>query len=217
MTLEEKLLQIQMELVAPKNQWNEFGKYKYRSCEDILEGLKPCLAKVKAAVTISDDLILIGDRYYVKATAILHDAESQFTIQNSAYAREELTKKGMDSAQVTGSTSSYARKYALNGLFGIDDVKDPDTRNNNEDGKRKPAEPKRQQQKQLQAPQQQKTTPKIDDTKARMLVDLCMTDGVDIRAVLAMYNVQMVDDLTEKKFQNIQEHWEDIKNAIFSR
>lgn len=214
MTLEEKLLQIQMELVAPKNQWNDFGGYKYRSCEDILEGLKPCLSKVKAAVTLSDDLVLIGDRYYVKAIATLYDAESQFTIQNSAYAREELSKKGMDSAQVTGSASSYARKYALNGLFGIDDVKDPDTRNNNEDGKKKTAEPKRQQQKQQQAP---KTTPKIDDTKAQMLVDLCMKDGVDIRAVLAMYKVQAVEDLTEKKFQNIQEHWEDVKAAILKQ
>ena len=122
-----KLMQAQSELKAPKGQYNSFGKYKYRSCEDILEALKPVLAKAKAIVTVTDELLLIGDRYYVKATAIFLDAETGESVSGTAYAREEETKKGMDGAQITGTASSYARKYALNGLFLIDDTKDADT------------------------------------------------------------------------------------------
>ena len=125
----EKLMNIQAELKAPKNQYNEFGKYYYRSCEDILEALKPILAKHQAAVTISDEIVLIGDRYYIKATAALIDVENGDKVEVSAYAREDEQKKGMDASQLTGSTSSYARKYALNGLFAIDDTKDSDYTN----------------------------------------------------------------------------------------
>lgn len=120
----ETLSAIQTELSAPKGQFNKFGGYAYRSCEDILEALKPLLKKYKACVTISDDIVMVGDRVYVKATATL-TAEGD-SITATAFAREAEDKKGMDSAQVTGSTSSYARKYALNGLFAIDDNKDPD-------------------------------------------------------------------------------------------
>lgn len=120
----ETLSAIQTELSAPKGQFNKFGGYAYRSCEDILEALKPLLKKYKACVTISDDITMVGDRVYVKATATL-TAEGD-SITATAFAREAEDKKGMDSAQVTGSTSSYARKYALNGLFAIDDNKDPD-------------------------------------------------------------------------------------------
>lgn len=130
MNVYEKLMNIQAELKAPKNQYNDFGKYHYRSCEDILEGLKPVLAKHKTAVTISDEIVLIGDRYYVKATATLIDVEKGDKVEVSAYAREDEQKKGMDLSQLTGSTSSYARKYALNGLFAIDDTKDSDATNN---------------------------------------------------------------------------------------
>lgn len=125
----EKLMNIQNELKAPKSQYNEFGKYHYRSCEDILESLKPVLAKHQATVTISDEIVLIGDRYYVKATAALIDIEKGDKVEVSAYAREDEQKKGMDLSQLTGSTSSYARKYALNGLFAIDDTKDSDATN----------------------------------------------------------------------------------------
>lgn len=120
----ETLSAIQTELSAPKGQFNKFGGYAYRSCEDILEALKPLLKKHKACVTISDDIVMVGDRVYVKATATLTAEEESITA--TAFAREAEDKKGMDSAQVTGSTSSYARKYALNGLFAIDDNKDPD-------------------------------------------------------------------------------------------
>ncbi len=118
-----RLAAIQENLNAPKNQYNSFGKYKYRSCEDILEGVKPLLNGL--FLSISDEVVLIGDRYYVKATATITDGENSHTA--TALAREEESKKGMDSAQVTGATSSYARKYCLNGLFGIDDAKDADT------------------------------------------------------------------------------------------
>lgn len=123
----EKVLAIQTELKAPKDKFNKFGNYAYRSCEGILEALKPLLAKHKLLLTVSDELVCIGDRFYVKATATLYDTECDFKLSNSAFAREEETKKGMDGSQITGTASSYARKYALNGLFCIDDTKDADT------------------------------------------------------------------------------------------
>lgn len=121
---------IQSELKAPKNQKNTFGGYMYRSCEDILTALKPLLIKTKTTINIADEAVQVGERYYIKATATLRDAESQEVITATAYAREPQIKKGMDEAQITGATSSYARKYALNGLFGIDDTKDADTMDN---------------------------------------------------------------------------------------
>ena len=120
-----KLIKIQKELKAPTGQFNKFGNYKYRSCEDILEAVKPLCAEEGVQLTISDEIVMIGDRYYVKATATVTDGSEAASV--TAYAREEETKKGMDSSQITGATSSYARKYALNGLFCIDDTKDADT------------------------------------------------------------------------------------------
>ena len=124
-----KLVEVQNKLKAPKNQFNKFGNYAYRNCEDILEALKPILSEVKAVVNISDEVVLVGERYYIKATVKFIDAETGDVVEASAMAREEESKKGMDSSQLTGSTSSYARKYALNGLFAIDDTKDSDTTN----------------------------------------------------------------------------------------
>lgn len=124
----EKIVAIQSELKAPKGQYNSFGKYNYRSCEDILEGAKPLLAKYGLVLTIRDGIELIGDRFYVKATATITDGKEQLSTE--AYARESADKKGMDASQVTGATSSYARKYALNGLLAIDDTKDADTMDN---------------------------------------------------------------------------------------
>lgn len=126
------LSKIQTELKAPKGQMNKFGGYRYRSCEDILEALKPLLAKHKSSLTISDEIVLIGDRYYIKATATYTDADNN-QVAVTAYAREELTKKGMDASQITGAASSYARKYALNGLFAIDDTKDADATNDHKE------------------------------------------------------------------------------------
>ena len=125
----KKLLDVQTELKAPKSQVNEFGNYNYRSCEDILEGLKPLLKQVKATVILTDEIKLVGDRYYVEATCKFVDIETGDVLENKSLAREDESKKGMDLAQVTGSCSSYARKYALNGMFCIDDVKDSDATN----------------------------------------------------------------------------------------
>lgn len=149
MNIYEKLSEIQNELKAPKGQYNSFGKYKYRSCEDILEAVKPICKKYKATLVLSDEMVVLGGndygnkktiiegdnetttfealRYYIKATATLYDTEEEKSISNTAYAREEESKKGMDGSQITGTASSYARKYALNGLFNIDDTKDADT------------------------------------------------------------------------------------------
>jgi hypothetical protein len=122
-----KLLNIQGELKAPKSQTNEFGHYNYRSAEDILEAVKPLCLEYGAVTTLSDKIQLVNERYYIEATATITDIETGDSISVSAYAREEETKKGMDASQITGSASSYARKYALNGLFCIDDTKDADT------------------------------------------------------------------------------------------
>lgn len=128
--INQKLQCIQTELKAPKGQTNQFGGYKYRSCEDILTGLKPLLEQYDCALIISDDIVEVGGRVYVKASATLSDTSTGESLSANGFAREAETKKGMDDAQITGSASSYSRKYALNGLFAIDDTKDPDATNN---------------------------------------------------------------------------------------
>ena len=145
----KELIAIQSELKAPKSQFNKFGGYKYRKAEDILEAVKPLLAKQKCTLIITDDVVLIGNRIYVKATATIKNEKGECETTNG-WAREEETKKGMDGSQITGASSSYARKYALNGLFAIDDNADSDTTN---DGHHQAA----QQQTQTQA--QQTATP----------------------------------------------------------
>lgn len=140
----KELIAIQSELKAPKSQFNKFGGYKYRKAEDILEAVKPLLAKQKCTLIITDDVVLIGNRIYVKATATIKNEKGECETTNG-WAREEETKKGMDGSQITGASSSYARKYALNGLFAIDDNADSDTTN---DGQQQT-----QQQSQTQAQQ----------------------------------------------------------------
>ncbi|EJN1873183.1 ERF family protein [Escherichia coli] len=156
--LHKKLWTIQQTLNAPKNQRNNFGGYNYRSAEDILEAVKPLLQNI--TLTVSDEIVLIGDRYYVKATATLSDGEDVIAV--TAYAREEENKRGMDASQLTGATSSYARKYALNGLFCIDDAKDPDT-----DAYAKQTNQQPRQQKNPPKQQQQKAPPNPDEVLAR--------------------------------------------------
>lgn len=145
----KELITIQSELKAPKSQFNKFGGYKYRKAEDILEAVKPLLAKQKCTLIITDDVVLIGNRIYVKATATIKNEKGECETTNG-WAREEETKKGMDGSQITGASSSYARKYALNGLFAIDDNADSDTTN---DGQHQEA----QQQTQTQQPTAQQT------------------------------------------------------------
>ena len=127
MAIQETLSKIQVNLKAPKGQYNEYGKYKYRSLEDVMEALKPLLAEYEACVTCEDQIVNIGDRFYVEATVTLFCGGE--SINCKAYAREALTRKGQDESQITGSASSYARKYAMNGLFAIDDTKDADATN----------------------------------------------------------------------------------------
>ena len=129
MNIYEKLLNVQIKLKAPKSQFNKFGNYNYRNCEDILESAKPLCKEVNALVWLTDNIVMVGERYYVEATATFVDIESGEKLLAVAYAREEESKKGMDGSQVTGASSSYARKYALNGLFDIDDTKDSDATN----------------------------------------------------------------------------------------
>jgi hypothetical protein len=126
-----KLAEFQSKLKAPKGQFNKFGNYKYRSAEDIVEAIKPIINPDGYYLTITDEIVLIGTRYYIKAIATLSNGKDTFS--STAFAREEETKKGMDGSQITGSSSSYARKYALNGLFAIDDTKDADATNEHKD------------------------------------------------------------------------------------
>jgi hypothetical protein len=203
MNIYEKLMKVQQTLKAPKNQFNSFGKYHYRSCEDILEGLKPCLKEVKAAVTIDDEIVEIGGRVYVKATAKFHDAESGVCIINTAYAREPETKTGMDLAQLTGATSSYARKYALNGLFMIDDNKDADT----DESKIESASRAKKQDKVKTAETEKRY---IDERKVNALMKKCETDGVSPMTIFDKCNVSSFADLTEKQFYYITQNWTEV-------
>lgn len=194
----EKLMTVQQTAKIPKNQYNSFGKYKYRSCEDILENLKPCLKEVKAAVTIDDEIVEIGGRVYVKATAHFHDAETGDVIINTAYAREPETKTGMDLAQLTGATSSYARKYALNGLFMIDDTKDADTNEAHDEADAR---------SKTKSAMKETENKKIDAKKIDALVKRCNSDGVDARKICEMCHVDNFNGLTEKQFSWICGNW----------
>lgn len=203
MSIYAKLRVIQLSLIAPKNQYNNFGKYNYRSCEDILEGLKPCLQETNTAVTVNDEIRQVGDRFYVMATATLFDCETGESVSNTAYAREEESKKGMDASQVTGATSSYARKYALNGLFCIDDVKDADTRDNRQEEAKKQQDEEQEQKKIENSP--------ISEVKVKALLARCESEGVKPETIYKLYKVKSFEELTEKKYANINAYWEKIK------
>lgn len=205
MGIYEKLMTVQLSLKAPKNQFNSFGKYHYRSCEDILEGLKPCLKEVKAAVTIDDEIVEIGGRIYVKASAHFHDAETGEMVNNTAYAREEDVKAGMSLAQITGATSSYARKYALNGLFMIDDNKDADTDENKveSDAKSKKKNPTEKEMKAVE-------TQNVSEAKINALKKKAESDGVSIVTILDKCNKPNLESLTEKQFNWIVGNWTEV-------
>lgn len=168
LSIYEKLLKIQTELKAPKNQVNKFGGYNYRSCEDILEAVKPLLDKYRCTLKIADELVNIGERYYIKATAKLIDVDKETFIENTAFAREEESKKGMDCSQLTGATSSYCRKYCMNGLFLIDDTKDADTDEYTE--------------------QQEKKTKKETDYR-KQLIEYCNKNEIDMNEIAKEYNL----------------------------
>ena len=195
MNIYEKLNKIQTELKAPKGQYNSFGKYKYRSCEDILEAIKPFLTETKTVLTINDEIVFIGNRFYVKATAVLADCENENSfIHNTAFAREDDSKKGMDGSQITGASSSYARKYALNGLFAIDDTKDADTDEN--------------------AKQQRNSTrtqepERITKEDVQLLRDLCEQKGLDPDGVFP----NGIENLTVEQMKEAYNKLGKLKNA----
>ena len=158
-TIFQKLQNIQSRLKVEKKNYNSFGGYSYRSCEDILEAVKPLLVENNLALVMTDEVEAVGERYYIQATAILYDTENGTNISATAYAREALEKKKMDDAQVTGSSSSYARKYALNGLFAIDDAKDSDFLNQEENTSRQQTRQNSQQGQQGRQSNQQRSNP----------------------------------------------------------
>ena len=204
----EKLIKIQSELKAPKNQNNTFGKYKYRSCEDILEAVKPLLSREGLLLTLTDTIEQVGNRFYVKATVKLTDGTE--TVENTAYAREEETKKGMDGPQVTGTSSSYARKYALNGLFCIDDTKDADT----DEYKTETSERSKA----------QESAKRQEEQKYKTLTDLshkAKGDGItgeDIKNIITFkYKKHSSKELTFAQcadlLKNYSEYWQEFLNA----
>jgi hypothetical protein len=195
MSIFEKLMNVQNELNAPKNRKNTFGNYSYRSCEDILEAVKPILKKYKTALTITDEVTEIGDRYYIKATATIIDIEDGASVSNSALAREAKEKKGMDESQITGTASSYARKYALNGLFLIDDNKDADTDEAHIE--------------QTARAEKSKVTDigsmKISAPKVNVLAGDIETGVIDKDKLLKWFKVERLEDITEAQFREYVE------------
>ena len=188
MNVHEKLLHVQQNLKAPKSQYNKFGDFHYRSCEDIQEAVKPLLAEVKAILLTGDEIVQIGSRFYIKATATFQDTESPECVTNTAFARENEEKPKMDAAQITGSCSSYARKYALNGLFCIDDSKDSDT----------------QEQKPPVAPAQNRGTKPRQQVNKEDLDKLCREaerTGTDLSKVCARYKVRSIKELNPEQYQ----------------
>lgn len=187
--LNEKLCKIQKELKAPKNRTNSFGKYNYRSCEDILEAVKPLLFREGLLMRISDEIVEVGGRNYIRATVEITDGKEK--ICNTAFAREAEEKKGMDEAQITGTASSYARKYCLNGLFLIDDVKDADTDE-----------------------YQMVQNPKITKTQAKSLRDKLKNDGLKEENLCELYKVSVLEDFDMKMFRNALDNWDKVKERI---
>lgn len=198
MNIQEKLTTIQMELKAPKSKRNNFGNYNYRSCEDILEAVKPLLASNMCSLTLDDDVLCIGDRVYVKATATLTDHAEGATISTHAFAREAETKKGMDESQITGTASSYARKYALNGLFAIDDTKDADT--DEYQGREAPRQAAKQEPKQ---------------TAKQFKCSVCGNDVVPVSFDGKNYSARAIAEQTTKKMRQCM-CWDCYMKAVQS-
>lgn len=176
--MNKQLMAIQSELKAPKGQYNSFGKYKYRSAEDILESVKPLLKKYNATMTIRDELTFVGERYYIKAVVTFSSEDGEEVA--SAYAREDESKKGMDGSQITGTASSYARKYALNGLFLIDDTKDADT----DDFKR----------------QNEMALEPIGQREAAVIKTMLEETESDVKKFLQYFGVKTVEEMSQSQY-----------------
>ena len=210
----EALKKIQQELKAPKGQFNSFGKYKYRSAEDILEAVKPLLGKYDALLTLSDEIIEVGGRIYVKAIATFQSGGD--TVIVTAFAREPDEKKGMDDSQITGTASSYARKYALNGLFLIDDTKDADT---DEYRKQTEDKPKKATKKMEQSTSDdvKSGVPKINQTTVDIIESFIVKTNSDKAGLLKYYRVDDVRDMSQEQARHclgiLQQKMKDIGNG----
>nr|DAI50777.1 MAG TPA: ERF superfamily protein [Caudoviricetes sp.] len=213
----DKLIAIQSELKAPKGQYNSFGKYKYRSAEDILEAVKPLCVKHNVLLTLTDSIELIGERYYVKATARVSDGTK--AVEVTALAREDLDKKGMDGSQITGTASSYARKYALNGLFCIDDTKDADTDEYTAktQGKKDPdAKKDAEKKKELESTA-------ISAAEAKTLKGLIEMTGTDEKKLLKSYKAATIEALSKAQWAQAvkilskrkEEQTSEVQDALF--
>lgn len=210
MNIVEKLAAVQYEMKAPKNLMNKFGGYSYRNAEGILEAFKPFEKKYGVALIVGDEIVDIGGRIYVKATATFHDTETTETFSNTAYAREPESKKGMDEAQITGAASSYARKYALNGLFLLDDNKDPDSDEYTARAKGLTAEETTAEIKDAEKSAQIAAEP-IGDTRAKALASELEKKGVNILKLCEQYGVPALRDLTEGQMRDIVTKLEKVK------
>lgn len=197
MGIYEKLLTLQAKLKVPKGQYSDFGGYYYRSCEDITEAAKPLLVEVKAVLLLTDEIVVIGNRTYVKAVAKLIDTESDGVVEVDGYAREDESQKGKDVAQITGSCSSYARKYALNGLFALDDAKDADALPPVQQPAEKPAG-------------SQKPAEKVTSYQMGQLQALAKQKGVAVDSVVAGYKINNLQDMDTKQ-------WAQAMNSLRKR
>lgn len=206
MNVYKKLANIQRELFVPKGQRNDFGKYDYRSCEDILQAVKPICAANGCVLYLTNKLVNIGNRNYVKAIATLIDIESEDALTSEAYACEEETKKGMDGSQITGAASSYARKYALAGLFAIDNEKDSDATNEStkENNKAKTSA-----KTPAKTAQENKPTT-IGVAKVSVLKNRIVKSDIDVNAVCALYKHTKLEEFTDNQFVNACDNWDKV-------
>ena len=194
-TLLEKLSNVQSNLNVPKGQKNTFGNYNYRSCEDILNKCKPVCSANGLMLTISDEIIIVSERYYVKSTATIMEISTGEKIEVSAFARESLSKKGQDESQITGTASSYARKYALNGLFLLDDTKDADSDEYHNQTK-KDDQPSAKEQKEVETIKHQK----ISELKVKAIQAAIAKERIDPQSVLNVYKIKSFEEMTEEMF-----------------
>ena len=207
MGITEKLMRIQTRIKAPKNLHNDFGNYYYRNAESICEAVKPFLEDEKVALTLMDDVLEIGGRVYVKAIATLYDAESKEKFEVSAFARESSEKKGMDASQITGATSSYARKYALNGLFLLDDTKDADS-----DEYRRQIDSGANKEKKTSAKptQRQDTTSLITESEWQKITELIRKANVNEQELMKQYKVESFMMLTKAQYTSLKQRLEKV-------
>ena len=183
MEFSEKLREVQTRIKAPKNLYNTFGNYRYRNAEGILEAVKPYLSEYNLCLTLSDEIVQVGERYYIKATATLYDGVGSGSVSVSAYAREAVSKKGMDDSQITGTASSYARKYALNGLFLLDDTKDADTDENRIE--------------------RENRSMTISKTEAKALYSVLQKNDIDVNDFLAERNIHKLSELAPEEYAQV--------------